>query len=75
MAHYFFELVTDHGDVLQDDGGEEFGLVEEARGHALRVASELGRNHEPGSIAGKFITVLDGNGIVVFKTPLRTFRP
>ena len=75
MPHYVFELVADSGDVLNGDDGEEFQLIEEARGHALQVASELAKNHDPAALVDKFIRVVDRNGTVVFRTPLRTSRP
>jgi hypothetical protein len=40
---YFFDLTLTNGDAVADEVGEEFDLVEAARGHALAVAGELSR--------------------------------
>jgi hypothetical protein len=69
MARYFFHLAN--GDTITDDLGEEFDLVEEARGHALAVARELSRNAPPNRFAGRHISVLDERGVVVFTALLR----
>jgi Domain of unknown function (DUF6894) len=45
--------------------------VEEARGHALRVARELCRNRPWAVHLGRYISVTDEWGVVVFRTPLR----
>ena len=42
MPRYFFDLTN--GDSVTDEVGEEFDLVEAARGHAMAVARELSRN-------------------------------
>ena len=42
MPRYFFHVTN--GDTLADEVGEEFELVEAARGHATAVARELSRN-------------------------------
>jgi hypothetical protein len=39
MPRYFFDLTN--GDSVIDEVGEEFDLVEEARGHAVAMAREL----------------------------------
>ena len=70
MARYFFDLTN--GDKHSvDEVGEEFNLVEEARGHALRVARELCRNRPWAVDLGRYISVTDEWGVVVFRTPLR----
>jgi hypothetical protein len=68
MSRYFFHLTN--GETLADEAGEEFGLVEEARGHALGVARELSRNGLPRACIGCSISVMDERGVVVFKVPL-----
>ena len=42
MPRYFFDLTN--GDSVIDEVGEEFDLVEAARGHAVAMARELSRN-------------------------------
>jgi hypothetical protein len=41
MPQFYFHLTN--GILVEDFGGETFELVAEARGHAVRVAEELGR--------------------------------
>jgi hypothetical protein len=65
MARYFFHL--SNGVTVKDVDGEDFDLLAEARGHALRVAYELGRH---GSLGGRSMSVTDEQGVVVFKTPI-----
>jgi len=45
MPVYFFHLETQAG-LIHDEKGEEFGLLQEAKGAALVIASELARNQE-----------------------------
>jgi hypothetical protein len=66
MARYFFHLIN--GLTVEDVDGEDFGLVSDARGHALKVAQELGRHASP--LDGKSISVTDEQGVVVFKTTI-----
>jgi uncharacterized protein DUF6894 len=68
MPRYFFHVTN--GDTLADEVGEEFDLVEAARGHALGVAREMSRNGLPSAWAGRYISVMDERGVVVFKVPL-----
>jgi hypothetical protein len=68
MPRYFFHVTN--GNTLADEEGEEFGLVEAARGHARAVARELSRNHLPSACIGRYISVMDERGVVVFKVPL-----
>lgn len=68
MPRYFFHL-TD-GDTLADEVGEEFELVEAARGHARAVARELSRNGLPSACIGCYISVTDERSVVIFKVPL-----
>ena len=69
MPRYFFHLTN--GDKIVDDVGEEFDLVEEARGHALTVARELSRGGLPATFVGRHIAVMDEQGVVVFTLLLR----
>jgi hypothetical protein len=73
MPRYFFHVTNGH--VLADDVGEEFDLVEEARGHALAVAQELSRPRVPPTLVGRHISVMDERGVVVFKVPLHSRYP
>jgi hypothetical protein len=73
MPRYFFHVTNGH--VLADDVGEEFDLVEEARGHALAVAQELSRPRVPRTLVGRHISVMDERGVVVFKVPLHSRYP
>ncbi len=50
MPRYFFDVTN--GSTLADEVGEEFELVEAARGHAMAVARELSRNRLPLSLIG-----------------------
>jgi hypothetical protein len=59
MPRYFFHPIN--GDRIADDVGEEFDLIEEARGHALAVA--------------RYIAVVDERGVVVFTVLLRFATP
>jgi hypothetical protein len=70
MARYFFDL-TNGDSISVDEVGEEFDLAEEARGHALRVARELCRNRPWAVDLGRYISVTDEWGVVVFRTPSR----
>jgi hypothetical protein len=69
MPRYFFDLTN--GDTLADEVGEEFELVEAARGHAVAVARELSRNGPPIALVGRYISVSDERGVVIFKVLLR----
>jgi uncharacterized lipoprotein NlpE involved in copper resistance len=66
MARYFFHLKN--GLTVEDVDGEEFDLVADARGHAVKVAQELGRHGS--SLGGRSISVTDEQGAVVFKTTI-----
>jgi hypothetical protein len=68
VPRYFFHLTN--GETLADEVGEEFDLVEEARGHATAVARELSRNRLPLALVGRYIAVVDEQGVVVFKIAL-----
>ncbi len=69
MPRYFFDL-TNNGDSVTDEVGEEFDLVEAARGHAVAMARELSRNRLPHALVGHYISVVDERGVVVFKVAL-----
>jgi hypothetical protein len=66
MARYFFHLIN--GLTVEDVDGEDFDLVAAARGHAVKVAQELGRHGSP--LGGRSISVTDQQGVVVFKTTI-----
>jgi hypothetical protein len=68
MPLYFFDLTN--GDSIADEVGEEFDGVEAARGHAMAVARELSRTRLPDALVGRYISVVDERGVVVFKVPL-----
>jgi hypothetical protein len=69
MPRYFFHVTSSNGDILADEEGEEFDLVEAARGHAAAVARELLRNR-PRALVGYYMSVVDERGVVVFKVRL-----
>lgn len=69
MPVYFFHLKTQAG-LVHDEQGEEFDLLQEAKGAALVIASELARNQE--QMAGQHILLTDANGVVVFRTQVRS---
>ena len=62
-------MTGSNGDILADEEGEKFDLVEAARGHAAAVARELSRNR-PRALVGYHISVVDERGVVVFKLRL-----
>ena len=66
---YFFHLETQAA-LIRDEKGEEFDLLQEAKGAALDIASELARNQE--HLAGQHILMTDAFGVVVFRTPVRS---
>ena len=68
MPRYYFDLSDGDLNLADDEVGEEFDLVEAARGHAVAVARELSRNQR--SQGGLYISVVDERGVVVFKVPL-----
>ena len=68
MPRYFFDLTN--GDSVTDEVGEEFDLVEAARGHAVTVVRELSRGGLPHALIGHSISVVDERGLVIFKVPL-----
>ena len=68
MPRYFFDLTN--GDSVTDEVGEEFDLVEAARGHAVAMARELSRNRPLHALDGRHISVVEERGVVVFKVPL-----
>ena len=70
MARYFFHLEDGNDEVLRDDTGEEFSEIEEAKNHALDVASELGRNQPKSFRAQQRLLVTDEAGIALFRFPL-----
>jgi uncharacterized protein DUF6894 len=70
MARYYFALTDGDLSLADDEIGEEFDLVEAARGHAVAVARELSRHQQLDALIGLYISVLDEDGIVVFKVPL-----
>jgi uncharacterized protein DUF6894 len=61
MPRYFFDLTN--GDSVPDEVGEEFDLVEAARGHAVGIARELSRNRPPHALVGHHISVVDERGV------------
>jgi hypothetical protein len=68
MPRYFFHLTN--GDSVADEVGEEFDVVEAARAHAIAVVRELSGNRMPDALVGCYISVVDEQGVVVFKVPL-----
>jgi hypothetical protein len=68
MPRYFFNL--SNGEILADEFGEEFDLLEAARGHARAVARELSGKRLPFALVGRYISVVDERGVVVFKVAL-----
>lgn len=66
---YFFHL-EGLRDVLQDETGEEFLSIEEARAHAVDVAKELARNRRDRVGVGQRLLVTDVRGDALFCVPL-----
>jgi hypothetical protein len=57
MARFYFPAEYD-GVIYEDDHGEDFQTVEEAKAHAKAVAAELGRNNPKAVIV--FLVTDDG---------------
>jgi Domain of unknown function (DUF6894) len=70
MPRYFFALTDGDLSLAVDEVGEQLDHVEAARGHARAVARELSRHQQLDALIGLYISVLDEDGIVVFKVPL-----
>jgi uncharacterized protein DUF6894 len=68
MPRYFFDLTN--GNTVADEVGEEFDRVEAVRGHAMAVARELSPTGYRTPLVGRHISVVDEQGVVVFKVPL-----
>jgi hypothetical protein len=76
MPRYFFALTDQDSLSLADDElGEEFDRVEAARQHAMAGAHELSRNEPPHTFVGYYISMVDEQGVVVFKVPLYSRDP
>jgi hypothetical protein len=76
MPRYFFALTDqDSLSLADDEAGEEFDHVEAARRYAVAVAGELSRNEPPHAYVGCHISVVDEQGVVVFKVPLYSRDP
>ena len=76
MPRYFFAMTDqDSLSLANDEVGEEFDRVEAARRHAMAVARELSRNEPPHAFVGCDISVVDEQGVVVFKVPLYSQDP
>jgi hypothetical protein len=70
MPRYFFDLTDGDLSLADDEVGEEFNGVGAARKHAMAVARELSRHKLSDALIGLYISVVDEDGIVVFKVPL-----
>jgi hypothetical protein len=76
MPRYFFALTDkDSLSLAEDEDGEEFDRVDAARRYAMAVARELSRNELPHAFVGCHISVVDEQGVVVFKVPLYSQDP
>jgi hypothetical protein len=69
MARYYFHM-SNGGELVRDDFGEEFAREEDAHAHALRVAYELARNNPAQSMNGRSLVIMDETGLVVRNVPL-----
>jgi hypothetical protein len=72
---YFLHIRTDDT-LLVDDEGDDFATLENACDHALRVASELGREYPPDSgTVVKLIEIemTDGAGRLLMRLPIHSF--
>jgi Domain of unknown function (DUF6894) len=70
MPRYYFDLTDGDRSLADDEAGEELDHVGAARGHAMAVARELSRQQPLDALIGLFISVLDEDGVVLFKVPL-----
>ena len=76
MPRYFFALTDkDSLSLAEDEDGEEFDRVDAARRYAMAIARELSRNEPPHAFVGWHISVVDEQGVVVFKVPLYSRDP
>jgi hypothetical protein len=76
MPRYFFALTDkDSLSLADDEVGEQFDRVEAARRYAMTVAHELSRNEPPHAFVGCHISVVDEQGVEVFKVPLYSQDP
>jgi hypothetical protein len=70
MPRYYFDLTDGDLDLAGDEVGEEFDHVQAARRHAMAVARELSRNRLAYALVGLYISVVDEQGVEVFKVPV-----
>jgi hypothetical protein len=75
MPRYYFALTDGDLSLADDEVGEQLDDVEAARRHAMAVARELSRNEPPQAFVGCHISVVDEQGVVVFKVPLYSPDP
>jgi hypothetical protein len=69
MARYYFHMSND-GELVRDQFGEEFARDEDAHAHAVRVASKLARNNSAQSRNGRRLIVMDETSRFVCNVPL-----
>jgi hypothetical protein len=69
MARYYFHM-SNGGELVRDDLGEEFAREEDAHAHAVGVAWELARNGPAQSMDGRHLIIMDETGRVVCNVPL-----
>jgi hypothetical protein len=69
MARYYFHM-SNGGELVRDEFGEEFAREEDAHAHAVGVASELARNDPAQSMNGRQLIIMDETGRVVCNVPL-----
>jgi hypothetical protein len=67
MAYYFFHVVNDVR-VFKDEAGQDFLSVDEARAHAVRIASELATEGEDYRLF--VVCVVDDQGNEVARVPV-----
>jgi len=70
MPRYYSALTDGDRSLADDEVGEELDHEGAARGHAMAVARELSRHQPLDALIGFYISVVDEDGIVVFKVPL-----
>jgi hypothetical protein len=69
MALYFFNL--SNGKEIADPDGHELASMDVVREAAFQAAQDWARKKQPSEIKGLYVSVTDGSGNEVFRTPLR----
>ena len=69
MAVYFFNL--SNGKKIADPDGHKLASIDAVKAAAIQAAYDWARNKKPSEIEGLYVSVTDGSGNEVYRTPLR----